>query len=178
MVLCKTGEVLVGDYIQTLRKKQKIKKSEYLPSGDIRVIDQGQDFIAGYINDRERTYDGQLPVIVFGDHTCTLKYVDFPFAVGADGTQLIRPTKDFNIRYLYYALQNLSLEHFGYQRHFKYLKTSKVFCPPLPTQRKIAAVLSAYDDLIENNTRRIKVLEDMAQTLYQEWFRPLTIPRT
>ena len=41
---------------------------------------------------------------------------------------------------------------------------------PLPTQRKIAAVLSAYDDLIENNTRRIKILEDMAQTLYQEWF--------
>ncbi len=42
--------------------------------------------------------------------------------------------------------------------------------PPLPTQRKIAAVLSAYDDLIENNTRHIKILEDMAQTLYQEWF--------
>ena len=42
--------------------------------------------------------------------------------------------------------------------------------PPLPTQRKIAAVLSTYDDLIENNTRRINILEDMAQTLYQEWF--------
>ena len=41
---------------------------------------------------------------------------------------------------------------------------------PLPTQRKIAAILSTYDDLIENNTRRIKILEDMAQTLYQEWF--------
>ena len=42
--------------------------------------------------------------------------------------------------------------------------------PPLPTQHKIAAILSTYDDLIENNTRRIKILEDMAQTLYQEWF--------
>ena len=41
---------------------------------------------------------------------------------------------------------------------------------PLPTQHKIAAILSIYDDLIENNTRRIKILEDMAQTLYQEWF--------
>ena len=41
---------------------------------------------------------------------------------------------------------------------------------PLQTQHKIAAILSAYDDLIENNTRRIKILEDMAQTLYQEWF--------
>ena len=48
---------------------------------------------------------------------------------------------------------------------------------PLSTQRKIAAVLSAYDDLIENNTRRIKILEDMAQTLYQEWFVHFRFPR-
>jgi len=46
----------------------------------------------------------------------------------------------------------------------------------LPTQRKIAAVLSAYDDLIENNTRRIKILEDMAQTLYREWFVHFRFP--
>ena len=48
--------------------------------------------------------------------------------------------------------------------------------PPLPTQRKIAAVLSTYDDLIENNTRRINILEDMAQTLYQEWFVHFRFP--
>jgi len=42
--------------------------------------------------------------------------------------------------------------------------------PPLPTQRKIAAILSTFDNLKENNTRRIKILEDMAQTLYREWF--------
>ena len=47
---------------------------------------------------------------------------------------------------------------------------------PLPTQRKIAAILSTYDDLIENNTRRIKILEDMAQTLYQEWFVHFRFP--
>ena len=46
----------------------------------------------------------------------------------------------------------------------------EVCVPSLQTQQKIAAILSAYDDLIENNTRRIKILEDMAQTLYQEWF--------
>ena len=47
---------------------------------------------------------------------------------------------------------------------------------PLSRQRKIAAILSAYDDLIENNTRRIKILEDMAQTLYQEWFVHFQFP--
>ena len=170
------SEILIGDYIQTLRQKHKIKRSEYLPSGVVPVVDQGNEFIAGYINDRERAYNGQLPVIVFGDHTCTVKYVDFPFAIGAQGTQLIRPIKDFNIRYFYYSLQNLSLEHFGYQRHFKYLKTSKVFCPPIQTQRKIAAVLSTYDDLIKNNTRRIEILEEMAQAIYQEWFVEFRFP--
>lgn len=48
--------------------------------------------------------------------------------------------------------------------------------PPLPTQRKIAAILSAYDDLIENNLQRIKILEKMAQNLYREWFVKLRFP--
>ena len=48
--------------------------------------------------------------------------------------------------------------------------------PPLPTQRKIAAILSAYDDLIENNTRRIHLLEQMAQALYREWFVKFRFP--
>ncbi len=42
--------------------------------------------------------------------------------------------------------------------------------PPLPIQRRIASILSAYDDLIENNTRRIAILEEMAQAIYREWF--------
>jgi type I restriction enzyme S subunit len=48
--------------------------------------------------------------------------------------------------------------------------------PPLPTQRKIAAILSAYDDLIENNTRRIALLEEMARRLYHEWFVRFRFP--
>ncbi len=48
--------------------------------------------------------------------------------------------------------------------------------PPLPTQHKIAAILSAYDDLIENNARRIAILEEMAQSLYKEWFVHFRFP--
>ncbi len=48
--------------------------------------------------------------------------------------------------------------------------------PDLPTQRKIAGILSAYDDLIENNLRRIKILEEMAQSLYREWFVHFRFP--
>lgn len=170
------GELLVGEHIQTIRRRHKIKRSEYLVTGRIPVVDQSQEFIAGYINDEERVYEGPLPVIVFGDHTCTLKYVDFPFAIGADGTQLIRPTSDFDIRYFYYSLRSLSLEHFGYQRQFKYLKEKKVLWRPMEDQRKIAAILSAYDDLIENNTQRIAILQEMARLLYREWFVHFRFP--
>ena len=52
----------------------------------------------------------------------------------------------------------------------------EIYLPPLPTQRKIAAILSAYDDLIENNTRRIKILEEMAQALYRELFVKFRFP--
>jgi type I restriction enzyme S subunit len=62
---------------------------------------------------------------------------------------------------------NLSLEK---------IKRVKFRIPPLPTQRKIAAILSAYDDLIENNNRRIAILEKMAEELYREWFVRLRFP--
>jgi type I restriction enzyme, S subunit len=48
--------------------------------------------------------------------------------------------------------------------------------PPLPDQQKIASTLSAYDDLIENNTRRIAILEEMAQIIYREWFVKFRFP--
>ena len=56
------------------------------------------------------------------------------------------------------------------------LLTFDILTPPLPTQHKIAAILSAYDDLIENNTRRIAILEEMAQSLYREWFVQFRFP--
>jgi type I restriction enzyme S subunit len=56
------------------------------------------------------------------------------------------------------------------------LMAVNVLLPPLPTQRKIATILSAYDDLIENNLRRIEILEEMAQNLYREWFVKFRFP--
>lgn len=62
---------------------------------------------------------------------------------------------------------NLSLEKIG---------SFDFQTPPLPIQRKIAAILSTYDRLIENNTRRIEILEEMARSLYREWFVKFRFP--
>ena len=56
------------------------------------------------------------------------------------------------------------------------LKEYEIKLPPLPVQRRIAGILSAYDDLIENNQRRIKILEEMARSLYREWFVNFRFP--
>lgn len=56
------------------------------------------------------------------------------------------------------------------------LREMEILLPPCLTQHKIATILSAYDDLIENNTRRIRILEDMAQALYREWFVDFRFP--
>lgn len=152
--------VKVGSVIKTMPRRDKIKTSEYLLEGAVPVIDQSVKFIAGYINDESRAYEGPLPVIVFGDHTCIFKYINFRFAVGADGTQLIRPKdeNEFDVRYLYYSLRNVPLEQFGYQRHFKYLKEGVIVQRSLEEQVKIADVLAVYDDLIEANLRKNDLL--------------------
>ncbi len=65
----------------------------------------------------------------------------------------------------------------GRQRaDLKVIQNLELEIPPLPTQCKIASILSAYDDLIENNTSRIKILEEMAQTIYKEWFVNFRFP--
>jgi type I restriction enzyme S subunit len=64
------------------------------------------------------------------------------------------------------------------QQHFNVgaAKNLRIYLPPIEIQRRIAAILSAYDDLIENNTRRIVILEEMARRLYEEWFVHFRFP--
>jgi type I restriction enzyme S subunit len=168
----------VGEVIAVQPRRYKIQTGEYRAAGAYPVIDQGAHRVGGYIDDNERLYDGELPVIVFGDHTCCLKWVDHPFAIGADGTQLLRAVEGVDHRFLYYLLHTTSLKQFGYQRHFKLLKECEVSVPPsLDLQRQIAAILSAYDDLIEVNTRRIGIMEEMARRLFVEWFKKRQISK-
>ncbi len=96
-------------------------------------------------------------------------------------TLYVRDFKGNDPLFLSYFLRTLNLAHQnvagavpGLNRNALHLLP--VFIPQLPTQRKIAAILSAYDDLIENNTRRIAILKEMAHSLYREWFVHFRFP--
>ena len=98
---------------------------------------------------------------------------------------LIRPEK-VESRFLLYQLISSSVQDQFKQSNgtgstvsnlrIPLIKNTNLNLPDLPTQKRIASVLSAYDDLIENNERRIKVLEEMAQMLYTEWFVKFKFP--
>ena len=122
--------VSIGNLIGKTHKTRQIKTSEYLDYGKIPIIDQSRDFIAGYTNDMDTIIDLKKPVIVFGDHTRILKYIQFPFAKGADGTQLIISKCDNMPQVLLYcSLINVDLSNYHYARHFKYLKAEEVLVP-------------------------------------------------
>ena len=87
----------VSDVVRnvTLTDK-KIPQKSYLPSGKFPVFDQGQEYVGGYTDDAAMLVDCDLPVIVFGDHTRTVKLVNAPFAPGADGVKVLQPSA-FNL---------------------------------------------------------------------------------
>jgi len=131
-------------------RNNQINASEIQPTGKYPVIDQGQDFIAGYCDDGTKVITDGLPLVIFGDHTRCFKYIDFPFILGADGTKVLKPKSElFDPKFYYFALLSLDIPSRGYNRHFSLLKEKKVPRPGFEEQRRIAHVLSTVHNAIE-----------------------------
>ena len=129
--------------------QRKVLRRDCLEAGALPVVDQGAGLIAGYTNDESAAYSGPLPVIVFGDHTRVFKYVDFPFAIGADGTKVLAPVGDFEPRYLYYYFLAQQIPSRGYSRHFRFLRETSVRWVPRSEQRHIVGILDQANRLLE-----------------------------
>jgi type I restriction enzyme S subunit len=156
--------------IDCTKHGRKIKKGDYLEEGKYAVIDQGQKQCVGYSNEEEGLFH-DVPAIIFGDHTRVIKYIDEPFFLGADGVKVLR-SKDNNVdyRYLYYALRNVKIENTGYNRHFKWLKESRIRYPKLNKQQEIATVLGKVERIIELKERELKELDVLIKSRFVEMF--------
>ncbi|MEA2018664.1 MAG: restriction endonuclease subunit S [Campylobacterota bacterium] len=152
-------------------KQYQINSSDYLEIGTYPVIDQGKQNIVAFSNDNSKVIQDNKGLIVFGDHTRILKYIDFDFIVGADGTQLINAKENFDIKFFYYQLLNNIIPNTGYNRHFKFLKEINFRVPcKKKEQKKIANCLSSLDNLIEEQNKKIKTLEKHKKGLMQQLF--------
>jgi type I restriction enzyme, S subunit len=121
---------IIGNQLFTIKRKGKLKTDDYGKEGKFPIIDQANGFIAGYTNNEDVVQDSHLPIVVFGDHTRRVKFVNFPFVSGADGTQLMYP-KNENLlpAYFYLAIINVDLSNYAYARHFKFIKEQHIIIP-------------------------------------------------
>jgi type I restriction enzyme, S subunit len=138
----------VGDVTAVVPTARGIKRQDYALGTIVPIVDQGQSLIAGYTDDSSLA----LPkgeYIVFGDHTRALKWVDFSFATGADGTKVLRAAEGIESKYAFYAIDNLEIPSRGYNRHWAVLRELRIPLPPRKVQREIVRILDTFSALEE-----------------------------
>ena len=145
------------------KSEKKIEEKNYLENGKIAIVSQGKDKIVGYSDIlKVEPYKEELPLIIFGDHTLNVKYIDFPFYIGADGVKVLKTTSIIISKFLFYLLNNLktfTLINTGYRRHYPILK--KLFFPlsPINEQRRIVEKLDFLFDKIKKAKELIEEIK-------------------
>lgn len=147
----------------------QIQASEYCDFGRYPVVDQGQASIVAFSDRTDKVLrclkDG---LIIFGDHTRRVKFIDRDFIIGADGTQIFATKEGHFPKFFYYQLLTKEIPDTGYNRHFKFLQ-ELVFCAPtLPEQETIACALSEMDDEIAALEKRRQKLLAMKHGMMQQ----------
>ena len=167
-------ENLVGDSIKTLAPPKKLQSNDYKETGKYPIIDQSQEFICGYSDDDSALINkNSKELIVFGDHTCVLKFIDFPFIQGADGIKIFEPKRadEIDVRYLYQYLLSSRIESKEYKRHFSELK-EKLFLYPktINEQTKIADCLFSIDSNISSINEKVEKIKAHKKRLMKKMF--------
>lgn len=129
--------------LQKISVPHKLPKKEYLEYGNFPVVSQEATLISGYHNEETHIINVLKPVVVFGDHTQVLKYIDFDFIVGADGVKILLPIEGIDTKYFFYVLQAMMPKGKGYARHYRLLKELDIPVPPIADQQRIVAKLDA-----------------------------------
>jgi type I restriction enzyme S subunit len=164
-------EVSFKEAFERLKLKSfEIPTKEYQATGAYPIIDQGDGEIAGYI-DREGPITS-VPLIVFGDHTTNVKYVDQPCFIGSQGVVPLKARECYDPYFLYLMLGRTRIPALGYSRHFRELENKTFLLPPLAEQRKIAEILRTWDEAIENAEAELKAKQKRKRGLMQKLLNP------
>ncbi|EFY1365065.1 restriction endonuclease subunit S [Shigella flexneri] len=155
-------------YCSISESSRKIKSSEILPEGKYPVIEQSQEFISGYCNNECLLIKLNNPVIVFGDHTRNIKFIDFDFVVGADGVKILSPILICE-RFFFWQLRSFKLDVRGYARHFKVLNSCLFTLPPIAEQEriveKVSSLMSLCDQLEQQSLTSLDAHQQLVETL-------------
>lgn len=149
--------------------KQKLKQSEYLQTGKIPVVDQGQQLIGGFTNDEFRVLKCKLPVVIFGDHTKIIKLINFSFAPGADGTKVLEPVKYILPKYLAFLTEILvfKIKDKGYARHYQHIEKELLSITSLPEQRAIVLKIENLFASLDKGIADLKTAQEQLKVYRQ-----------
>lgn len=160
--LIKISEVITKEKFEI----GKLDTEQYQLQGKYPIIDQSKSFIAGYSDFDGLVFKGSLPVIVFGDHTTIVKFIDFPFILGADGTKIIKANDELiTTKYLYYAIKNLHIIPQGYRRHFSILKELEIPLFSIDKQDEFVTQWDKLEELTSQFRQQIEVSQQIKQEL-------------
>lgn len=116
---------------------RKIQRKDFLDAGRFPIISQEAAFTNGFWDREADVFKVVRPVVIFGDHTQVLKYVDFDFVLGADGVKILCPRDFLHPKFFFYQLQAVSMPALGYARHYRLLKALQISFPALEEQQQI-----------------------------------------
>jgi type I restriction enzyme S subunit len=160
---------LIGDVLGKVPTTAKVLNKDILHTGAIPVIDQGQSYICGFTDDRSSLIVPTQPHVVFGDHTRAVKLVNFSYARGADGTQILLSNSPKMPGYLMYqVVSGVDLSSYGYARHFKFLKESTTVLPEQTVAQRYQDVVSPWFEKIKES-----VFENMELSRLRDWLLPM-----
>ena len=163
------GVESVGNLLDKVTKSEKIENNSIEFVGRIPVIDQSQKYIAGFTNNENALLQPQNGHVIFGDHTRVVKYINFDYARGADGTQvLISNNENISNVLLYHMIEDFDLSNYGYARHFKFLKEKIVIVPDKEVSSKFETQANVIYEKIKNN-----IFENLELTQLRDWLLPM-----
>ena len=155
------------DCIETVKYTKKVPSKDYKDEGLYPIISQEDELISGYWDSEDDIFKVSSPVVIFGDHTRVLKYVDFDFVLGADGVKILQPKKFLDAKYFLYFLKNTNIKSLGYARHYRLLKELEIPLPPLEEQKRIVKVLDEKFAMLETVRANAKANLQNAKDLFQ-----------
>lgn len=157
-----------NDLFYVLKKPNGFKYEEYEINGEFPIIDQSKDReISGYTNRKDRVYDfSKKPVIIFGDHSRVIKFVNYRVSFGNDGIKLFQTKNNCDMGFGYYLLLNLRIPETGYNRHFKYINSAIFEIPKsIEEQEAIANILITADKEIQLLEKKLQVIKNQKNYL-------------
>ena len=156
----------IGTILGKIKGSIRLQTDEYMSNGKYPIIDQTIGVYYAGFTDNEDAVVQESTVVVFGDHSCAVKYVNFPFVRGADGTQILKSNDNrISEEYLYFTVKDVKFNK-GYARHFSILKSSFIIIPNLqislnfkqPIQRLFNVITGNRQQIIELTKQRDELL--------------------